>query len=133
MTNNGVHGVIVAHSDLAESLARVVEKISGIEGVLVAISNDGLGLEALRDRVAAACRGPTLVFVDLGSGSCGMAGRGLAHGTPDVAVLTGTNVPMLLDFVFHRDMPLAELAERLAVKAREGIRACECGDPDGTG
>jgi hypothetical protein len=30
---------------------------------------------------------------------------------------------MLLDFVFHRDMPLEALSERLIAKGREGIRS----------
>jgi mannose/fructose-specific phosphotransferase system component IIA len=39
-----------------------------------------------------------------------------------VAVVTGVNLPMLLEFVFHRDMPFDELLPRLEAKAREGIR-----------
>jgi mannose/fructose-specific phosphotransferase system component IIA len=32
------------------------------------------------------------------------------------------NLPILLDFVFHRDMPLDELVPRLVGKGRDGIR-----------
>jgi mannose/fructose-specific phosphotransferase system component IIA len=41
----------------------------------------------------------------------------------DTVVLCGANLPMLLDFVFHRDMPLETLSERLIAKGREGIRS----------
>ena len=36
-------------------------------------------------------------------------------------VVSGVNLPVLLDFVFHRDMPLAALVERLVEKGRAGI------------
>jgi hypothetical protein len=32
------------------------------------------------------------------------------------------NLPILLDFVFHRDLPVKELVPRLIEKGRAGIR-----------
>lgn len=128
-----VRGIVVAHGDLAEALVRTVERISGMGGALRAVSNEGLGPERLRDALLDAIGGePAILFVDLASGSCGIAGLGLSHEGADIAVLTGANVPMLLDFVFHRGLPLAELAARVGDKARAGIRAHgSAGDPAG--
>lgn len=112
-------GVVVAHADLAGALVRAVEEISGIRGALVPLSNRDCTPDELERRVADSVRpGPAVVFVDLGSGSCAHVGRRVGRLVHDVAVITGVNLPMLLDFVFHREMPLAELAERLERKAR---------------
>jgi len=125
------HGIVVAHGDLAAALVGVVETISGMVGALTPISNDGLGAEGLRARVCAEIDSqPTIVFVDLTAGSCAMAGRSLAHETDNVAVVTGVNVPMLLDFVFNRETSVAELVPRLVDKARAGIKGHGAGsDP----
>lgn len=116
-------GVIVAHADVASALVSAVEEISGIRGALVALSNRECAPEELERRLADSVRpGPAVVFVDLGSGSCAHVGRRVGRRAGDVAVITGVNLPMLLDFVFHRGLPLAELSERLEEKARSETR-----------
>lgn len=119
-----VRGVVVAHGDLASALVRAVEGISGVRGALSAISNEQLSPDALADRVSAAVEsGPAVVFVDMASGSCGFAGRRIAMAEPGVAIVSGVNLPMLLDFVFHRDMECRALAARVAEKGRDGATA----------
>lgn len=115
-------GVIVAHADLAAALLRAVERIAGVSDRLVAVSNEGAGPDEVRRAVEeAAGAGPAVLFTDLASGSCAAASRLAAGRSRRVAVVTGTNLPMLLDFVFHRDMEPAALAERLVEKGRAGI------------
>ncbi len=119
-----VRGVVLAHADLAAALVRAAEGIAGVTGALTAISNEGLGPEELRkclERETAS--GSCIIFADLASGSCAFAGRVVARANGRVAVLTGTNLPMLLDFLFHRDMRLPELVARLERKARDEVHA----------
>lgn len=117
--SEAVRGVVVAHADLAPAFVRAVEGISGVSGVLVPVSNEGVGPEELRRRVAAACaEGPVIIFVDLASGSCAFTCRLVARDSDRLAMVTGANLPMLLDFVFHRELPLEELVERLVQKGR---------------
>lgn len=109
-----LRGVIVSHAAVAKAMVDAVTAITGIEGALTPISNEGCGTaelgERLRDAVGA---GPAVLFVDLPGGSCfTSSARYAKHGGADIAVVTGVNLAMLLDFVFHRDNPPAEAARR---------------------
>jgi len=117
-------GLLVAHGDLAAALVDAAERIAGVHGALVPISNVDCSPEMLRDRIRAAREpGPTVIFVDMASGSCSFASLSLARESQDVAVVTGVSLPMLLDFLFHRDMELDALAERLVEKGRASASA----------
>lgn len=124
-------GVVVAHADLAEALLRAVEEISGTRGDLAAVSNRDCTPATLERRVEDAVGdGPAVVFVDLGSGSCAHVARRVGRRCGDVIVVTGVNLPLLLDFVFHRRTPLPELVERLGEKARAETRIDLLRDPE---
>jgi mannose/fructose-specific phosphotransferase system component IIA len=120
----GVRGVVVAHGEMARGMVTAVERIVGLpEGVLVPVSNVGLSPEALRDAILEVVGdSPALVFTDLGAGSCTLAARISCRDRARVAVVTGVNLPMLLEFVFHRDDDMETLLPRLEEKARGGIR-----------
>lgn len=118
-----VRGVVVGHGTIADGLIDAVHRITGIsDGVLEGVSNRGLSPEALlnelRRRVSA---GPTIIFTDMPSGSCNLAARRLQHEEPGVVVIGGINLPLLLDFVLHRELPLSELSTRLVEKGRAAI------------
>ena len=116
--------MVVAHGDLASALVGAVEGISDVRDALTPVSNVGLTPDELARRVAgAAGDGPALVFVDMASGSCAFAGRRIARDAEGVAVISGVNLPMLLDFVFHREMDLRALAERVVEKGRSAAAA----------
>lgn len=119
MTSPPVSGVVVAHEDLARALVQAVEHISGVRDALQPVSNESCTPDELERRVeSTAGPGPAIVFVDMASGSCAFAGRRVARRSGKIAVISGVSLPMLLDFVFHREMALPELAERLVHKAR---------------
>lgn len=119
-------GVLVTHGHLGEAFVEAAEEISGVRGALVAVSNRGVGPEELRRAVAEAIgSGPAVVFVDLASGSCGFAASACARGARAAGVVTGVSLPMVLDFLFHLDLPVDELLPRLAEKGRAGIQVRE--------
>jgi len=121
--SEAARGLIVAHSSLAEGMVSAVRQISGAEeAALQPLSNEGTGPEGLVAAIEkAAGDAPVIMFTDLGSGSCAFAARRVARERPDTAVVCGVNLPVLLDFVFHREMPLPALVERLVEKGRSGI------------
>ena len=116
-------GVIVSHAAVAQALVAAVAVITGIEGALVPVSNDGCGTEALSERLRVAVgTGPAVLFVDLPGGSCLASSARYARQHADIAVVTGVNLAMLLDFVFHRDVPPGEAARRAADAGGKAIR-----------
>jgi mannose/fructose-specific phosphotransferase system component IIA len=123
MSEDGIQAVIIAHSSLASGLAAAACQISGVDrDVIKTISNEGLGPDALLALVRETIGDhPVVLFTDLASGSCSFAARKLSLDTPHVGIVTGVNLPILLDFVFHRDLPLAVLVDRLVEKGRTGI------------
>ncbi|HEX6433115.1 MAG TPA: hypothetical protein VFZ87_02690 [Gemmatimonadales bacterium] len=116
-------GVVVCHGTLAGALVQAAEQISGLQGVLVPVSNTGCDRETLEQRVLTAVDGrPAVVFVDLASGSCSFAVLKRLRGEPSVKVVTGVNLAMLVDFVFHRSLAPAEAASRAVAAGEKSIR-----------
>jgi mannose/fructose-specific phosphotransferase system component IIA len=116
-------GVVVCHGPLAGALVQAAEQISGVQGALVPVSNTGCDRETLEQRVLSAVNGrPAIVFVDLASGSCSFAVLKRLRGEPSVKVVTGVNLAMLVDFVFHRGLPPADAAARVVAAGEKSIR-----------
>lgn len=114
--------VVAGHAGFGAAMLEVVRRISGHGDALRAVSTDGLdahGIErAIREAVAA--HGARVVFTDLPAGSCTLAARRLARELPELAVVTGASVPMLLDFVLGEGDGAAAL-HRAAERAHEAI------------
>jgi len=122
MSDARVRGIVLAHGAMAEGLVDAVHTIAGVEDALVAVSNRGLSPTALVEEIRGETgHGPAIVFTDLPSGSCGVAARLLTRHVEDLAVICGVNLPMLLDFVTHRDLPFNELVPRLVDRAKAAI------------
>ncbi|HEU5040802.1 MAG TPA: hypothetical protein VFT84_08285 [Gemmatimonadales bacterium] len=118
-----LRGVVVCHGKLAGALVEAAESISGVTGALVPVSNTGCDRDALEERVVAALDGrPAVVFVDLASGSCLFAVLSRLRATEGVKAVTGVNLAMLVDFVFHRSLPPDEAASRAAAAGTRAIR-----------
>jgi mannose/fructose-specific phosphotransferase system component IIA len=118
-----LRGVIVSHAAVAQALLAAVAAITGVNDALVAVSNDGCDTGALAERLTQAIGNkPAVLFVDLPGGSCLTSSVRLARGNSDVAVVTGVNLAMLLDFVFHRDLLPVDAARRAADAGSRAIR-----------
>ncbi len=117
-----LRGVVVGHGGLGAALVAAAEEITGIRGVLVAVSNTGADRDALEQRVVEAVGGQAaIVFVDMPSGSCLVAAMRHVSARPDVRIVTGVNLVMLLEFLFHRTEPIADAARRAAESGAKSI------------
>ena len=116
-------GVVVCHGELARAMIGAAEQISGVTGALIPVSNTGCDRNTLEERVLAAVAGrPAVVFVDLASGSCLFAVLKRLRSETSVKVVTGVNLAMLVDFLFHRALSPTEAASRAAAAGQESIR-----------
>ena len=117
-----LRGVVVCHAKLAGALIEAAEQISGVRGALVPVSNVDCDRGTLEERVAQAVDGvPAVVFVDLSSGSCLFAVLNRLREATGVKVVTGVNLAMLVDFLFHRSLPPEEAAARAATAGGKAI------------
>lgn len=118
-----LRGIIVSHAAVAQALVAAVGAITGVQDALTGVSNEGCGTEQLSERLREAIGdGPTVLFVDLPGGSCFTSSVRYAKQHAEVAVVTGVNLAMLLDFVFHRDVSPAEAARRAVDAGGKAIR-----------
>ena len=125
MSDAGVRGIVLAHGDMANGLIDAVRHIAGVTGeCLVPVSNRGKGPEALADEIIRLTGDqPTIMFTDLQSGSCGFAARRALQNSPNLVIISGVNLPILLEFVMRRQMPLEQLVPFLLNKGRAAVSA----------
>ena len=117
-------GIVLAHEEVATAFVAAVQAIAGDEHGLVGVSNIGCDRVAIAARLDAAVAGrPAVVFADMPGGSCAFGAAAYAREHPGIAVVTGVNLPMLLDFVFHRDQSPAAPAARACQTGRGAVVA----------
>jgi mannose/fructose-specific phosphotransferase system component IIA len=117
-------GIVLAHAEVANAFVLAVQSIAGDQHGLVAVSNTGCDRAALTARLDAAIAGkPTVVFADMPGGSCAFSAASYARDHKNVAVVTGVNLAMLLDFAFHRDLTPGAAAARASQTGRGAITA----------
>ena len=123
-----VRGIIVTHGRLGEELLKTAESILGPQTGIEVRSNRGQSHEVLMNEVGSlvdrleGAGGRMVLFVDLSAGSCGQVCQALALRHPEVLLVCGINLPMLLEFLYQRGrVGSAELKQRILRKGREGV------------
>jgi len=121
-----VPALLVTHADLGAALLRAASQVYGpVEDVAV-LSNEGLSREQLQDRIVSQVKSwpqGGLILTDFWGGSCHICGVAATRAQGHVVVVTGLNLPLLIDYLHNRESHDAEaLAERLTQKGRDSIR-----------
>ncbi|MCU0615802.1 MAG: hypothetical protein MUD17_01780 [Gemmatimonadaceae bacterium] len=134
MTDDAIVVAVVAgHGDYAVGMLSAVEQITGRGSAFVPVSNRGKSPAELEAELAAQldATGARVIFTDLPAGSCTMAARRLQRARPDVVLVTGANLAVLMEYLFAAISPLgtpvgglahtAALARAAADKARDTL------------
>ena len=121
-----VPALLVMHGDLARSLLEAARKVYGEIDDVEVLSNESLSRESLEDEINRRVKDwpeGGLVLTDFWGGSCHICGASVARKRGEILVLTGVNLPVLIDYLHNRDqVPVTELAERLLKKGQESLR-----------
>ena len=122
-----VPALLVMHADLATALLHAASSVYGEIGGVQVLSNEGLSKTQIEERIAsevAHWREGGLVLTDFWGGSCHTCAMAAARGNGRIVLLTGVNLPMLLDYLHNRDhFGMDDLAERMLQRGRDNIRA----------
>ena len=119
-----LRGVIVCHGLLARALVDATAQISGMADALVPVSNSGCDRGDLEARVEAAVGDRAQPWCSW-TWRAGRASSRCCAGLRErenVRVVTGVNLAMLLDFVFHRDLTPDEAAKRAVEIGEKAIQ-----------
>lgn len=121
-----VHLIVVTHGDLGASLIRAVEMIAGKQekvsacGLFPDQSRDDLKEEL--EHSLADNEKSFLILIDMYGGSPSITATMLAKGKSNIEVISGVNLPMILEAVMARDnLNLDELAEHLVESTQRSI------------
>ncbi len=120
-----VTGVVFAHAGIADGLVGAVRIITGLsDDALLPLSNEGTSPDVLSDELERLTEGgATIVFTDLIGSSCNTLAAILARNQAGMTVISGVNLPMLIEFAFNRHLPIEHLVDRLVQRGREGIQS----------
>lgn len=123
-----VRTLLVTHGNLGNELVNTAQLIVGPQEGVRVLSNEELSSESLYEAVRCEVgnydRDETVVFVDVAGGSCLTACKAVQSEGKRIRVLSGVNLPMVLEFFHYRGkLPFDELIERVLMKGRGGIQA----------
>lgn len=130
MNENDAIGIIVTHGNLAHELLSTVETIVGKIDFCYAISNADLNDDALiasiRKIIDEHAESYAILFVDYFGGSCSMSCSRAVKGYEKAVVISGINLPILLDFVTKRGtMKPEEIVRNLIRRGQESVRVID--------
>ena len=130
MTDKDITGIVVTHGQLGEELLKTVSLIVGELHHCYALSGSDLGdekvIKAIHEILDASKTEKAVVFVDCFGGSCGASCVKATRGLEGVKVISGVNLPILLDFVTKQGMMgFDEIVDHLIHRGRESIRVVE--------
>lgn len=115
--------LVAGHADFAQGMISAASQITGVGDNLIPFSNASLG----GDEIAAELRSivdqndVAVIFTDLPSGSVTIEARRLAREIPGLAVVTGINLPVLIDYLLCRSDQHETALEKAVQRGRSAL------------
>jgi PTS system mannose-specific IIA component len=118
--------IILTHGDLGFCLKDTVEQMMGKQPGMMVISNQGKDAEAvfsrLEELVSKNKSKDIFLFIDLYGGSCWQVAKKFGSKKGSVVLITGVNLPMLVQFLSKREkLDKFELLEKVVESGKGGI------------
>jgi PTS system N-acetylgalactosamine-specific IIA component len=101
--------ILTGHGEFASGLEKNVRMLAGTDANISAIDfEDGMSVEQLDDKLKSAFEAKKdssciLVFCDIAGGTPYKRAAAISDEWPKARVISGTNVPMLLEIAMHND------------------------------
>jgi len=117
---------IITHGELAGTLAKVVEKLVTPSADFYCYSNMDLTSEelakAIQTKIDEVKPQRIIIFVDLMGGSCWTIGNRLKQTIPEITVISGVNIPMLVSYhINYNRLDDDSLLQKIIQDAQKGI------------
>ncbi|HJU89750.1 MAG TPA: hypothetical protein VJ672_10175 [Gemmatimonadaceae bacterium] len=116
--------IIIGHGDFALGMISAVDQITGMGDLFIPMSNSGLSAAdvqaKLRELIDA--HGAEVIFTDLPAGSCNMAAARIAGLAPEITVVTGVSLPVLLHYALHGNVSSREAAAEAVERAIPALK-----------
>ncbi|MFD1899458.1 PTS sugar transporter subunit IIA [Enterococcus termitis] len=119
--------ILVSHFGLASGIKKALEFIVGVQKEVYTIELDEEGIEAFKEKCRLLSKdsfeGTTIIVSDLPAGSPGATAFSLLNGTGDVRLISGMNLPLLLDLVLSSSVKTIDaLIPEAISSAKEAIQ-----------
>jgi len=121
-----IRGIIIGHGDFANGIVSTAEQIVGKQRYVNVISNVGYSETQLEKKIRTILnrnkKYETIIFVDLPGGSCTISCFHLLKNNPNMNIICGVNLPMLIEFfMLRKNFSAQELISILINKGKENI------------
>lgn len=115
--------IVAGHGTFAHGMVSAVSVIAGHDDILIPFSNADLGREEIESQLKDLLVRSNIrvIFIDLQNGSVGIAARRILRTMPDLVLVTGANLPALIDFALSSSKSPKESADHAAERGRSAI------------
>ena len=117
---------LITHGNFAECLKKLAEKLVTPAVDIQTYTNLTLSLEEIEkdilEKIEQIKPDKSLILVDLAGGSCWMSASRIKRDNPDIAVIDGVNVPLIVSYhINSTNLQWNDLLSKIVEDGKKGI------------